>query len=58
MPTGGITPEDIGGYLAAGAIAVGIGGDLVDAAEIEAGDRAAFAARAARLRAALRTAAA
>ena len=31
MPTGGVTPENVGTWLAAGAVAVGLGGSLVDA---------------------------
>ncbi len=53
IPTGGVTVEDAGHYLAAGALAVGLGGDLVDPALLEADDRRGFAERAARLRAAL-----
>ena len=37
MPTGGVTPDNIDEWLAAGAIAVGAGGDLVSAADLEAG---------------------
>jgi 2-dehydro-3-deoxyphosphogluconate aldolase/(4S)-4-hydroxy-2-oxoglutarate aldolase len=45
-PTGGVTPQNIGTWLAAGAKAVGLGGALVDAATVEAGDRATLTARA------------
>jgi 2-dehydro-3-deoxyphosphogluconate aldolase/(4S)-4-hydroxy-2-oxoglutarate aldolase len=38
IPTGGITAANMAGYLAAGAIAVGIGGSLFPKAAIEAGD--------------------
>ena len=41
-PTGGVNPEDIGKYIAAGAAFVGIGGALVDEKRIAAGDRAAI----------------
>ncbi|HEX5327984.1 MAG TPA: bifunctional 4-hydroxy-2-oxoglutarate aldolase/2-dehydro-3-deoxy-phosphogluconate aldolase [Acetobacteraceae bacterium] len=45
-PTGGIEPGSVAAYLAAGAACVGIGGALVDAARIAAGDRAAIHAAA------------
>lgn len=41
MPTGGIDLKNIASYFAAGAIAAGIGGNLVDAATIARGDWAA-----------------
>jgi len=47
-PTGGIAPDQVGAYLAAGAAFVGIGGALVDEGRIAAGDRAAIAAAARR----------
>ena len=37
MPTGGVTPQNIEEWFAAGAIAVGAGGDLVSAADLVAG---------------------
>ncbi|MBY8975941.1 bifunctional 4-hydroxy-2-oxoglutarate aldolase/2-dehydro-3-deoxy-phosphogluconate aldolase [Rhodobacteraceae bacterium NNCM2] len=37
MPTGGINPENIAPYLAAGAVAVGMGGNLVNEAALKAG---------------------
>ncbi|GAB3127207.1 bifunctional 4-hydroxy-2-oxoglutarate aldolase/2-dehydro-3-deoxy-phosphogluconate aldolase [Glaciibacter psychrotolerans] len=37
MPTGGVTPENIDEWFAAGAIAVGAGGDLVSGADLAAG---------------------
>lgn len=37
MPTGGVTPQNIHEWFAAGAIAVGAGGDLVSAADLVAG---------------------
>lgn len=36
MPTGGVTPENIGDWFAAGAVAVGAGGDLVSGADLAA----------------------
>ena len=45
-PTGGIAPEQVGAYLAAGADFVGMGGALVDERRIAACDRAAIAAAA------------
>lgn len=46
LPTGGITLELAPDYLAAGAIAVGVGGALVEPAAIAAGDYAQLTARA------------
>jgi 2-dehydro-3-deoxyphosphogluconate aldolase/(4S)-4-hydroxy-2-oxoglutarate aldolase len=45
-PTGGIGVADVAAYLAAGAAFVGMGGALVDAKRIAAGDRAAIQAAA------------
>lgn len=45
-PTGGIEPDQVGAYLAAGADCVGMGGALVDERRIAAGDRAAIIAAA------------
>ena len=45
-PTGGIAPDQVGAYLAAGADFVGMGGALVDERRIAAGDREAIAAAA------------
>jgi 2-dehydro-3-deoxyphosphogluconate aldolase/(4S)-4-hydroxy-2-oxoglutarate aldolase len=45
-PTGGIGIADVPAYLAAGAAFVGMGGALVDATRIAAGDRAAILAAA------------
>ncbi len=42
-PTGGVDPDQVGAYLAAGAAFVGMGGALVDERRIAAGDRAAIA---------------
>ncbi|WP_088344626.1 MULTISPECIES: bifunctional 4-hydroxy-2-oxoglutarate aldolase/2-dehydro-3-deoxy-phosphogluconate aldolase [Rhodomicrobium] len=49
MPTGGITLDDAGDYLRAGAVALGMGGQLVTVADIRAGRRDEVVARAARL---------
>lgn len=38
MPTGGVTPENAGDWIRAGAVAVGIGSSLVDAKAVSAGD--------------------
>jgi 2-dehydro-3-deoxyphosphogluconate aldolase/(4S)-4-hydroxy-2-oxoglutarate aldolase len=38
IPTGGVTPENLGEWLAAGALAVGAGGALCPAAAVRAGD--------------------
>jgi 2-dehydro-3-deoxyphosphogluconate aldolase/(4S)-4-hydroxy-2-oxoglutarate aldolase len=38
MPTGGVTVSNLGEWFAAGAVAVGAGGDLVPAAALRAGD--------------------
>lgn len=46
MPTGGVTPENVGEWLAAGAIAVGAGGDLVPSAALNDGDYAEIERRA------------
>jgi 2-dehydro-3-deoxyphosphogluconate aldolase / (4S)-4-hydroxy-2-oxoglutarate aldolase len=46
MPTGGVTPDNVGQWLAAGAIAVGLGSALADPKLVAAGDEAAVVARA------------
>ena len=46
IPVGGVGVDTIGGYLAAGAFAVGVGGPLVGDAATPGGDRTALAARA------------
>jgi len=48
VPTGGVTADDAGAYVEAGAAAVGVGGAIVDHDAIEAGayDRIAADARA------------
>ncbi len=45
-PTGGVDPNQIDAYLAAGAAFVGMGGALVDEKRVAAGDRAAITAAA------------
>ncbi len=45
-PTGGVEPNNVAAYLAAGAAFVGMGGALVDEKRIGAGDRAAIEAAA------------
>jgi 2-dehydro-3-deoxyphosphogluconate aldolase / (4S)-4-hydroxy-2-oxoglutarate aldolase len=44
VPTGGVGPENARAYLEAGAAAVGIGGNLVSAATVAAGDWATITA--------------
>lgn len=46
MPTGGVTPANLGEWLAAGALAVGAGSDLVSTADLVAGDYAAVTRKA------------
>jgi 2-dehydro-3-deoxyphosphogluconate aldolase/(4S)-4-hydroxy-2-oxoglutarate aldolase len=41
MPTGGVTADDVGEWLAAGAVAVGVGSELCSPAAMAAGDWAA-----------------
>lgn len=53
MPTGGVTPDNLAEWFAAGAVAVGAGGDLARGASIAAGDWADIEQRAARFAAAL-----
>ena len=48
-PTGGVDPDNLAAYLAAGAAFVGMGGALVDEQRIAAGDRAAIVAVARRI---------
>ena len=54
IPTGGIGPHDASDYLAAGALAVGLGSSLVGPDLLAGNNRAEFADRAARLRRAVR----
>jgi 2-dehydro-3-deoxyphosphogluconate aldolase/(4S)-4-hydroxy-2-oxoglutarate aldolase len=49
MPTGGVSIDNAGEWLRAGAVAVGIGSALVDAAAVRAGAFETLTARAARL---------
>lgn len=49
MPTGGVTPDNAGGWLRAGALAVGLGSALVDPTLVVAGDLAALTERARRV---------
>jgi 2-dehydro-3-deoxyphosphogluconate aldolase/(4S)-4-hydroxy-2-oxoglutarate aldolase len=56
MPTGGVTVENAGDWLRAGAVAVGVGSALVDPRLAAAGDFGAITRRAERLVANLRAA--
>lgn len=56
LPTGGISAATVGEYLAAGAAALGIGGELVDVAALEAGQDPALTERARELVRAVRAA--
>jgi len=56
MPTGGVSIANVGDWLRAGAVAVGVGGALVDARLVAAGDLAAITGRAARIVANVRAA--
>ena len=49
MPTGGVTLENAGDWIAAGAVAIGVGTALVDRKAIDGGDYAAVTAKAKRL---------
>ena len=49
MPTGGVSIENAADWLRAGAVAVGIGSALVDAAAVKAGDFQSITERATRL---------
>lgn len=46
MPTGGVTPENVGEWLQAGAVAVGLGSSLVDPRLIASGNLTAVTERA------------
>jgi 2-dehydro-3-deoxyphosphogluconate aldolase/(4S)-4-hydroxy-2-oxoglutarate aldolase len=48
MPTGGVTLENTGDWIRAGAVAVGVGTALLERKALEAGDYAALTARARR----------
>lgn len=49
MPTGGVTPENVGDWLRAGAVAVGVGSALVDPKFVASGDFATLTGRARRM---------
>lgn len=49
MPTGGVTPENVGEWLRAGAVAVGLGSALVDPRLVAVGDFAELTRRARRV---------
>src|SRR5204862_1820011 len=49
MPTGGVTLDNAGGWIRAGAVAVGVGSALVDAKAIESGRYDVITANARRL---------
>jgi len=49
MPTGGVTIDNVGEWVKAGAVAVGIGGDLLDKKAIEEGRFEVLTERAARM---------
>lgn len=53
MPTGGVTPENVGTWLRAGSAAVGLGSALVDPTLVAAGDLTALTERARRVAAAV-----
>lgn len=53
MPTGGVSPENLGEWFSAGALAVGAGGDLVPAAALAEDDMDEIARRAQKFVAAL-----
>lgn len=53
MPTGGVSPDNLAAWFAAGAVAVGAGGDLANGASIAASDWADIEQRAVRFTAAL-----
>lgn len=49
MPTGGVTIDNVGEWIAAGAVAVGIGSDLLDKKAIDEGKYEVLTERAARM---------
>lgn len=49
MPTGGVTPDNVGDWIRAGAVAVGVGSALLDPRLIAAGDFAGLTERARRM---------
>jgi 2-dehydro-3-deoxyphosphogluconate aldolase/(4S)-4-hydroxy-2-oxoglutarate aldolase len=56
MPTGGVTVENAGEWIAAGAVAVGVGSALLDTKAIDAGDYDVLRAKAERIVANVRAA--
>jgi 2-dehydro-3-deoxyphosphogluconate aldolase/(4S)-4-hydroxy-2-oxoglutarate aldolase len=56
MPTGGVTVENAGEWIKAGAAAVGVGTALLDATAIESGDYAVLRGKAERIVANVRSA--
>jgi len=56
LPTGGVDAANAGEWIQAGAVALGVGGKLVDRAAIKAGDWDTLTARARELIAAVRAA--
>ena len=54
VPTGGVNLETIGAFLKAGAVAVGVGGELIDNKSCVSGDYPAITARARKFREAAR----
>jgi 2-dehydro-3-deoxyphosphogluconate aldolase/(4S)-4-hydroxy-2-oxoglutarate aldolase len=56
MPTGGVSADNVGDWLAAGAIAVGAGGELASAGDISAGDFAGIREKGRRFLTAIREA--
>jgi 2-dehydro-3-deoxyphosphogluconate aldolase/(4S)-4-hydroxy-2-oxoglutarate aldolase len=56
LPTGGVTAENAGAFVRAGAAAVGVGGALVDRDAVARGDYARLTEQARRLTAAIRAA--
>ncbi|MGM1018937.1 MAG: bifunctional 4-hydroxy-2-oxoglutarate aldolase/2-dehydro-3-deoxy-phosphogluconate aldolase [Actinomycetota bacterium] len=53
MPTGGVNPDNLAAWFAAGAIAVGAGGDLANSASLASGDWSDIEQRSARFARAL-----
>jgi 2-dehydro-3-deoxyphosphogluconate aldolase / (4S)-4-hydroxy-2-oxoglutarate aldolase len=49
MPTGGVTVDNAGEWIAAGAVAVGVGSALLDTKAIDAGDYGVLRAKAERI---------
>jgi len=56
MPTGGVTLDNAGDWIRAGAVAVGVGTSLLDAKAVAAGDFAALRANAEKIVANVRAA--